>query len=201
MKEKLEKKSNVVKEIYDRLKTSKSKKKKIELLRHCQETLVEGITNPKITQEMLEQEKFKRIRSRLGKMTPTVGRLQERKTTQWRKTTKSPRKTTPTRKMTGKMTKLAKNSPLTTNVARKLGLTVVPNVRMIAERMQHTHLSSAQNEANKLFYKPVLIRSSAVPKPPDSTPVHRAGPPMGGEEGQQTGLRAAAWPIGAQEQD
>ena len=170
-------------------------------MRHCEETLVEGITNPKITQEMLEQEEYKKIRSRLDKMTPTVGRLLERKTTQLKKQTESPRKTTPTRKMTGKMTKQAKNSPLTTSVARKLGLTFVPNVRKIAERMQHTHLSSAQNEANKLFYKPVLISSSAVPKPPDSTPVHRAGQPMGGEEGQKTGLRAAAWPIGAQDKD
>ena len=72
----------------------------------------------------------------------------------------------------------------------------------MAEPLQRTHLSLAQTEANKTFFtKPVLISSSAGAKPPDSTPVHRAGPPMGGEEGQQTGLRAAAWPIGAQEQD
>jgi hypothetical protein len=173
----------------------------LKLLRHCQEDLVEGITNPKITQEMLEQEKIKKIRRRLDKMTPAVGRLPMRKTTQWKKNTQSPWKTTPPMQMTWKMTKPAKNSPLTTSVARKLGLTVVTNVRMIAERMQHTHLSSAQNEANKLFYKPVLIRSSAVPKPPDSTPVHRVGPTMGGEDGKQTGLRAAAWPIEAQEND
>ena len=127
-------------------------------------------------------------------MTPD-GRLSQRKSTPWKKTTLSPRKTTPTRKMT----KLAKNSPLTKSLARKLGLAVVPNVRKIAERLQRTHLPSAQTQASKLFHKPVLISSSAVSQPPDRTPVHRAGPPMGGEEGQQTGLRAAAWPIRAGE--
>ena len=84
--------------------------------------------------------------------------------------------------MTGKMTKLGKNSPLVPSVARKLGMTVVPRAKHTAEQLQRTHLHSAQTEAPKFSSKPVLISSSAVTKPPDRTPVHRAGPPMGGEE-------------------
>ena len=148
-------------------------------MKMCQETLVEGIANPKTSQESLEQELFERIRSSLRKMTQD-GRLPNLKTTNWKMTTPSPRKTTPTRKMTGKMTKLGKNSPLLPSVARKLGMTV-PRARAknTAEQLQH----SAQTEAPKFSSKPVLISSSAVTKPPDRTPVHRAGPPMGGEEG------------------
>ena len=182
LQESLESKESKVKDIYDRLKTSKSKKKKLELLRMCQETLVEGIAKPKTSQEMLEQELFERLRSSLNKMAQD-GRLPTLKTTNWKMTPPSPRKTTPTRKMSGKMTKLGRNSPLVPSVARKLGMTVVTRAKHTAEQLQRTHLHSAQTEASKFSSKPVLISSSAVTKPPHSTPVHRAGPPMGGEEG------------------
>ena len=43
LKESLEEKSKKVKGIYDRIKTSKSKKKKLELPKYCKETLIEGI--------------------------------------------------------------------------------------------------------------------------------------------------------------
>jgi hypothetical protein len=182
LKESLELKENKVKEIYDRLKTSKSKKKRMELMKLCQETLVEGIANPKASQESLEQEIFEEIRSSLRKMTRD-GRLPVLKTTSWKMTTSSPRKNTPTRKMTGKMTNLGRNSPLVPSVARKLGMTVVIRAKQTAEQLQRTHLPLAQTEASKISSKPVMISSSAGIKPPGSTPVYRAGPPMGGEEG------------------
>ena len=175
-------KTSKVKEIYDRLKTSKSKKKRMELMKLCQETLVEGIANPKASQESLEQEIFEEIRSSLRKMTRD-GRLPALKTTSWKMTTSSPRKSTPTRKMTGKMTDLGRNSPLVPSVARKLGMTVVLRAKQTAEQLQRTHLPLAQTEASKISSKPVMISSSAGIKPPGSTPVYRAGPPMGGEEG------------------
>ena len=101
-----------------------------------------------------------------------------RKTTSEKKTksTSSPRKMTPTRKMTSSKTR---NSPLTTSVARKLGLDRLPSVRKITERLQYTHLTSAQT----------------VAKPTGRTPVYRADRPMGGEQGQKTGFRAANKPI------
>ena len=90
LKESLELKESKVKEIFDRLKTSKSKKKRLELLKMCQETLVEGIANPKASQESLEQHIFARLRSSLSKMSQD-GRLPNMKTTNWKMTTPSPR--------------------------------------------------------------------------------------------------------------
>ena len=153
----------------------------MELMKLFQETLVEGIANPKASQESLEQEIFEEIRSSLRKMTQD-GRLPVLKTTSWKMTTSLPQKSTPTRKMTVKMTKLARNSPLVPSVARKLGMTVVTIAKQTAEQLQRTHLLLAQTEASKISSKPVMISSSAGIKPPESTPVHRAGPTMGGEE-------------------
>ena len=99
-------------------------------------------------------------------------------------TSPAPRKSTP-RKKNSKMTKLSQNSPLVPSVARKLGLSVVPRTKKAIEHLQRTHLPSAQTEASKVKLKPVIISSSAGAKPQNSTPVHRAGPPMGGEEGTE----------------
>ena len=64
-----------------------------------------------------------------------------------------------------------------------MGLSVVPRAVKMTEPLQRTHLPSAQIEASKSILKPVMITSSAGAKPPKITLVHRAGPPMGGEEG------------------
>ena len=180
LRESLEEKESSIKEIYERLKTSKSKKKKTELKIFCQETLVGGIANPKACQETQEQEIFEEIRNM--KMT-NDGRLPSLKTTSLKMTSSTPRKSTPRTKKTCKMTKLGQNSPLVPSVARKLGMSVVTRAKKAAEPLQRTHLPLAQTEASKIKIKPVIISNSAGAKPPDRTPVHRAGPPMGGEEG------------------
>ena len=61
--ESLEQKDSAIYEIYEHLKTSKSKKKKIELKKYCQEILVKGIANPKACQATLEQENYEEIRN------------------------------------------------------------------------------------------------------------------------------------------
>ena len=123
-----------MKDIYERMKTARSKKKKIELLTECKETLLKNIENPKLTLETQEQENYAKIKTSNMKMT-SERRLPIRKTTSEKKTksTSSPRKMTPTRKMTSSKTR---NSPLTTSVARKLGLDRLPSVRKITERWQ-----------------------------------------------------------------
>ena len=201
LEEILEEKDKKVKDIYERMKTARSKKKKIELLTECKETLLKNIENPKLTLENQEQENYAKIKTSNMKMT-SERRLPIRKTTSEKKTksTSSPRKMTPTRKMTGKMTSSkTKNSHLTTSVARKLGLDRLPSVRKITERWQCTHLTSAQTEANFTSVKPVMISSSVVANPTVCTPVYRADRPMGGKQGQKTGFRAADKPIRAKD--
>ena len=179
LKENLEMKESRVTEVYQRFKTSKSRKKRIELMKLCKETLVEGIANPKASKESLEQEAFVEIRNNLKKMTKD-GRLPTLKTTSRKMTPASSRRNAPTKK-----TSLGRNSPLISNVARKLGTSVVTRTKQAAELLQRTHLPLAQTEASKTSNKPVMISSNAGAKPPDSTPVNRAGPPMGGEEGDR----------------
>ena len=124
-------------EIYERLKNAKSKKKKMDLLRECKETLDTEIVNPKLSTETLEIEAFAKIKAKIvteivtepnpvdtptkktaldrTKDDPSTSpnpRLPRKKTASIRKTTSTstPSKMTPTRKMTGKMTMKAKNS-------------------------------------------------------------------------------------------
>ena len=54
----LEKKDDRVKEIYKKLKLYKTKKKKLELLKECKETLFLTIKNPTMTIENLESEAY-----------------------------------------------------------------------------------------------------------------------------------------------
>ena len=63
LRESLEQKESLINEIYEALKISKSKKKKIELKKFCQETLIKGIANPKACQATQEQEICKKIRN------------------------------------------------------------------------------------------------------------------------------------------
>ena len=105
-------------------------------------------------------------------------------------------KMTPTRKMTGKMTTKTRNSPLTTIVARKLGLVSLPSVRKIIDRLQGTHLPLAQNEAFSQFFKPVMTSSSAVVNT-DCTLVNRPSPPMR----MMMRMEAADQPIRAEKED
>ena len=204
------------KEIYERMKAAKSKKKKIELLKECKETLDTGIRNPKLSIENLELQAYAKIKTNISIVTkPNPAdkpvkttaldkieddliispRLPRKKTT----STSSPRKMTSTRKMTGKMTMKAKNSPLATSVARKLGLVSLPSVRKIAEGLQCTHPPSAHNGAISTVRKPVLTSSSEVVRKTDCTLVHWAGQPMGGERDEKTEAWAATQPIRAKE--
>lgn len=110
------------------------------------------------------------------------------------------KKMTPTKK---KMTAKIKNSPVAMNVANRLGLKNLPNVKMMAERLQRTHLPPAQNEAKYKFFKvtkPIIISSSFGEQKPGCTPVNWASQPMGGKLGQRTGVQAADGPIGAGEE-
>ena len=90
----------------------------------------------------------------------TLNNLGSRKTTTGWKTTISSRKMTPTKKMTRKMTARIRNSPVATSVESRLGLTSLPSVKMMTDRLQGTHLPPAQIEANYLPSKPVIISSS-----------------------------------------
>ena len=60
------------------------------------------------------------------------------------------------------------------NVAKRLGLESLPSVKVMAERLQCTHLPSAKNEATNTLYKitkPICISSSLGVEQPDCTPV------------------------------
>ena len=181
----VEMKESKVKDIYERLKTSRTKKKKLELLEDCKETLILEIKNPKQTLENLEKENYAKLKAKIVNPKNSVRKnfskpgqaTSSKKTTTVWKTTSSPRKMTPTRKMTGKMTTKTRNSPIATSVARKLGLVSLPSVRKLTDRLQGTHLPLAQIEAKFQFPKPVMISSSAVVDT-DCTLVNRAGPPM-----------------------
>ena len=181
-------KESKVKEIYGRLKTSKSRKKRMELMKLCKETLVEGIANPKASKETLEKEVYAKIMNNLKRMSED-GRLPNLKTTPRKMTMASPgrkKNSIIVKKMTGKMTGLGRNSPLKPGVVLKLGKSATFKTKQMTEPPQRTHLSLAQTEASKTFInKPVSISSSAGAKSPDCTPVNRAGPPMGGEEGDR----------------
>ena len=236
----LKMKENKVKEIYERLKGSRTKKKKIELLEDCKETLTLEIRNPKLTLENREQEIYANLKARIimtdtkpnlatklvKKMTQTDGEddlgthaksksnvrknfvtslepkfvannPRSKKTTAGWKTTSSPGKMTPTKKMAGKMTAKTKNSLMATSVASRLGLKSLPSVRKMTDRLQGTHLPSAQIEANFQFYKQDMISCSTVKQPQECTLLNRAGPPMRAKQGQWTGVQAADQPIGA----
>ena len=52
-------------EIYERLKTAKSKKKKLDLLRECKETLDTEIINPKLSTKTMELEAFAKIKAKI----------------------------------------------------------------------------------------------------------------------------------------
>jgi hypothetical protein len=179
-----------VKDIYERLRRSRTKKKKLDLLEECKETLILEINNPKQTLENQENENYANLKARIAhpknnvrknfankiKLGQATSSSSKKTTTVW-KTTSSPRKMTPTRKMTGKMTTRTKNSPIATSVARKLGLVSLPSVRKLTDRLQGTHLPLAQIEAKFQLPKPVMISSSAVVHT-DCTLVNRAGPAM-----------------------
>jgi hypothetical protein len=155
----------------------------MELKKCCQETLIKGNVNPKACQATQEQEICEKIKNmKTAQFEDNLlgdGRHPNLKTTSLKTKMTSPAP----RKKTSKTTKLGQNSPLVPSVARKLGLSVVPRTRKAIDHLQRTHLPSAQTEASKVKSKPVMISSSAGAKPLNSTPVLRAGPPMGGEEG------------------
>ena len=88
------------------------------------------------------------------------------------------------------------NSPPVTSVAKRLGLTHLPSVRMITERLQCTHPSSAQNGAISTLRKPVFVSNSEVARELECTPVPRPHQPMG-REGEDD--QVAAQPMGAKE--
>jgi hypothetical protein len=241
----LEKKENRVKEIYRKLKLYKTKKKKLELLKECKETLILTIKNPTMTLENLESEVYANLKEEkakaernlaatvVEKMTPRVSEddlgakpmnidvnvtqpgivtttkkepmkptfRSSKVTTNWKTTpSKTDKKMTPVKK---KMTAKIKNSPVAMNVANRLGLKNLPNVKMMAERLQRTHLPPTQNEAKYKFCKvtiPIIISSSFGEQKPGCTPVNWASQPMGGKLGQRTGVHAADGPIGAGEE-
>ena len=60
LRESLEQKESSIKEIYERLKTSKSKKKRMELKKFCQETLFEGIANPNFAKKHRNKKSLKK---------------------------------------------------------------------------------------------------------------------------------------------
>ena len=101
LRQNLEQKENEKLKICNLLRTSKSRKKKIELRKICQEKLAEGIANPKASQEKLESENYEEIRRM--KIEATRGNIPV-KTTARKTTSPSPR----TRAI--KMTKEGQNS-------------------------------------------------------------------------------------------
>lgn len=127
----------------------------------------------------------------------TLNNLGSRKTTTGWKTTISSRKMTPTKKMTRKMTARIRNSPVATSVESRLGLTSLPSVKMMTDRLQGTHLPPAQIKAKynlSKITKPSFIKSSFGVQKPGCTPVNRAGQPMGVKQGQRTGVHNADGP-------
>ena len=204
----LEKKDDRVKEIYKKLKLYKTKKKKLELLKECKETLFLTIKNPTMTIENLESEAYVNLKEEkerlemnltvniVEKMTPnnieddlgskpmnidvTVTGSRMNKMTK-----NNPMKMTPNKKKT---TARIKNSPRAMNVAKRLGLESLPSVKVMAERLQCTHLPSAKNEATNTLYKitkPICISSSLGVEQPDCTPVAQARQPMGEKQGSE----------------
>lgn len=68
----------------------------------------------------------------------------------WKTTLKGiDRRMTPTKKK--KMTAKTKNSPVAMNVAVRLGLKALPNVKMMTARLERAHLQQASIEAKHNF--------------------------------------------------
>jgi hypothetical protein len=171
--EELKMKEIELKDFQTRNKTSKSKKKKLELLKECKEKLFSSIEDWKETPDMEEERRYKNLKESVTKerMMEMLGKKgKERQTEEcpeMKKMKENLRKTTPRKiarkKMPGRVH--GGSSPVAKNFVRQVGLRQNLNVKQMAELIetsQQINLTTAEvcgEKQKRKFTKPQLVYS------------------------------------------
>jgi hypothetical protein len=162
-----------LKDFQTRNKTSKSKKKKIELLKECKEILFSSIEDWKETPDMEEERRYNNLKESVTKerMLEMLGKKGKERQTgecpEMKNMKENLRKTTPRKKAIKKMPGRVHggSSPVAKNFVRQVGLRQNLNVKQMAEQIetsQQLNLITAEvcgEKQKRKFTKPQLVYS------------------------------------------